>query len=248
MTALEIRRVSVGSLTVDYELRRSTRRQKTLELSIDPENRVRVAAPVSALPSKIDAFVERRVPWILKRLADSRNDASLSPKRQFETGEFLDCLGRKYRLRLVNSDGRRNDRTRLMRGWLEVRVPVGTDPQTNKNRIVRALEYWYKTQAERRITERVRHYSARLGVQPKQVLIRNQRRRWGSCSADATLRFNWRVVMAPLSVVEYVVVHELCHLRHAHHGPVFWELVESLLPDYDTRRKRLRRDGPSYHL
>jgi len=248
VAALEIRRLRFGSTTIDYELRRSPRRRKTVEISVDPVDGVRVAAPASASPARIDALIKRRASWILRRFADCRNGAALAPRREFVTGESLDYLGKQYRLRLVRGDARASGPVRLARGWLEIVAPMTASEPEGRRRAVRMLERWYRTHAEGKIGQRVQFFAARLGVKPQRVLVRSQERRWGSCGAGKTLRFNWRIIMAPLSVVDYVVVHELCHLRHPNHGRAFWDMVAGLLPDYEIRRQQLRRDGVRYRI
>lgn len=91
-------------------------------------------------------------------------------------------------------------------------------------------------------------YARRLGVAPARILVRSQAKRWGSCSRDGTLRFNWRIIMAPLSVVDYVIAHELCHLLHPNHGRRFWDALAAIMPDHAVRRELLRREGPRYRL
>lgn len=248
MAASQTRRLKFGSTAINFELRRSSRRRKTVEISVDPVEGVRVAAPATASLASVDALVKRRAYWILKRLADSRNGASLPPRREFVTGESLDYLGRQYRLRLVNGDARKSGPVRLTRGWLEVVAPATPMKSAGRSATVRMLERWYKTHAESKISQRVQFFSARLGGEPQRVLVRSQERRWGSCGAGKTLRFNWRIIMAPLSVVDYVVVHELCHLRHPDHGRAFWGMVASVLSDYETRRQHLRSEGWRYRL
>jgi predicted metal-dependent hydrolase len=243
----QLRTFTFGTSTIEYELRRSPRRVKTIEITVDPVDGVRVAAPATASLQRVDMLIRRRAPWILRRLADGANGALLPPKRDFVTGESLDYLGRQYRLR-VDRDGASTVGTvRLTRGWFEVHLPRAASA-SGKASIVRLLERWYKTHADRKIRQRVALYAARLGVQPARVLVKSQERRWGSCGRDNTLRFNWRIIMAPLSIVDYVVVHELCHLRHSNHGSAFWDSVASVFPDYQQRRERLRREGTRYRL
>lgn len=104
------------------------------------------------------------------------------------------------------------------------------------------LQRWYREQAARVIHQRVRRSARRLGVTPAAVLIRDQRTRWGSCN----VRFTWRIAMAPMALIDYVVAHELCHLEHLHHCPQFWDRLKDVLPDYEQRRERLALEGAKY--
>jgi predicted metal-dependent hydrolase len=136
----------------------------------------------------------------------------------------------------------------LVAGAIEIAVSPTLDAEPRLTVIEHALEGWYRARAAEEITERIAAWSQETGWQPRAVLIRDQRRRWGSCSADGTLRFNWRLVMAPPSVIDYVVVHELAHLRVHNHSPAFWAEVARHIPDHKARRAALRQLGPSLSL
>jgi len=123
---------------------------------------------------------------------------------------------------------------------------MGSD--TRRDHVRRAVTAWYRKQAGRRLPERVEQFAARAGIECPPVLIRDQQKRWGSCSSKGELRFNWRIIMAPMSLVDYVVAHEVCHLKVRDHSPAFWKLLGTILPDYETRRERLRVKGLWYRL
>lgn len=248
MFHIEARRLKFGSTIIEYSLRRSSRRRKTVEIAVDPIDGVIVAAPASATGDEIDTFVGRRAPRILKRLADLRKDEGLVPRREWVTGETLLYLGRHYRLRFVDGDGCRPGTVRLSGRWLEVPQPEGEQKGESRQQMIRAVERWYREHAETKLGQRVALYASRLGVWPKRVLVRSQTKRWGSCGQDGTLRFNWRIIMAPLSLVDYVVVHELCHLRYPNHDRQFWLLLATVIPDYEERRNALRHNGVRYSL
>lgn len=116
-------------------------------------------------------------------------------------------------------------------------------PKVPSEEVREMLEHWYRVRAEEVITRRVQHYADQLGWPMPKVLIRNQKKRWGSCNAKGELRFNWRLVMLPLRVLDYVVVHEMAHLKVLNHSPRFWALVEQIMPDYKTRHQALHELG-----
>ena len=243
----EARRTTFGSTAIEYTLRRSTRRRKTVEIAVDLVDGVLVAAPASATTDELDNFVRRRAPWILRRLAERDGGGSI-PKREWVTGETLLYLGRQYRLRFVDHDGLTPAVVRLSGRWLEVPQPRCEDKSEERQGIIQAVERWYRQHAETKLKQRVELYACRLGVRPKRILVRSQTKRWASCGPDGALRFNWRIIMAPLSLVDYVVIHELCHLRHASHDGRFWQCVAAVIPDYSERREGLRRNGFKYSL
>ena len=235
--------VQSGEATIEYEVRWSRRRRKTVEIRVDGD-RVVVAAPARTPLEEIAAFVLKRATWILRHRPDGRARAA---RRRFVTGESVPYLGRDVRLVAEPSDG--PDATvRLVRGSFELRAPDELPGEERRERIVEAFERWYRTRAEERIPARVDHWSALTGLRPTGVLIRNQRRRWGSCSADGTLRFNWRLILAASALLDYVVVHELAHLAVPNHSADFWTEVARLMPDHLERRATLRAIGPGLTL
>ena len=123
-----------------------------------------------------------------------------------------------------------------------------TESGQRESTVVAGLEGWYRRQADAELRNRVAAFAPVVEARQPEVLVRSQKHLWGSCSPGGVLRFNWRLIMAPPPVVDYVVVHELCHLRHPHHQKPFWEAVGAVLPDYRALRAQLRRDGDGYRL
>ena len=236
--------VHVDGETIDYSIVRSRRRRRTFEISIDPLDGVRVAVPARTSRRRIEEFVAGRAGWIRRRRADlARLDRQ---PRGYATGEVLDVLGSAVRLRLVDGAGSKVA-ARLARECLEITLPPHDEGQ-RRALVLAALEAWYRARAEVELRERVGRYARLAALPAPPVLVRRQVRRWGSCSASGVLRFNWRLMLAPPEVVDYVVVHELCHLRHPHHQKPFWDAVEALMPAYREQRARLLREGATYRL
>ena len=147
-------------------------------------------------------------------------------------------LGRQYRLRVVcRSDG--DDTVRLNGGWLWVPVEAALHDEERRHQVRRRLVRWFRAHAALRLSERFAACSKKLGVREPPVLIRDQRRRWASCDPQGVIRLNWRVVQAPLRLVDYVVAHELLHLTHRNHTKAFWEALGRAMHDYDARRAAL---------
>jgi len=157
--------------------------------------------------------------------------------REFVSGETFLYLGRQYRLRVERGRAGGDARVRLVRGHLVVSIP---DRGAQAPHVREQLIAWYRGRATNYLPTRVAHWAPELRVEPKAVLIRDQRRRWGSADAKGNLRLNWRLVQAPLRLVDYVVVHELAHLRHAGHGRDFWAAVARVIPDCEVRRMNLK--------
>jgi len=131
----------------------------------------------------------------------------------------------------------------LKDGRFQIKVPSNLKGENRREEIKRRLIEWYKKEARTKYKERVEHYRKKLGVSYNKIFIRDQKTRWGSCSSKGNLNFNWRLIMAPLSIMDYIVVHELVHLIHPNHGRDFWKLVESVIPDYKEKKQWLRING-----
>lgn len=247
MTTQECGTLRFGRSSISYLIERSTRRG-TLTIAVDLPHGVVVQAPRETAAERIAEVVRRKAPWILRRLAEFSELPAPPPPREFVNGESFLYLGRNYRLKAVPQAQGRAASVKLWGGRLHVAYPDG-DAQGRPGHIRQALIAWYKDRARKRLTERVALLAERLGAAaPPPVHIRDQAKRWGSCSRRGEVRFNWRVIMAPLPLVDYVVAHEVCHLKLKNHSSAFWRLLRRLMPDYEQRRERLRAMGVQLHF
>ena len=231
--------VRVGNTNIDYRVRRSDRRRKTVQIAVDGTG-VQVAAPHDTSDDDIRGIVRRRAPWILANVPDSLLEV---PKKQFVSGETLPYLGKNVRI-LVKAQDMRSVGVRFDHWRLQITVPLGLPEGVRSERIRKSIVAWYRHRAELRVKGSLQRWWPRLGDgELPAILIRGQRQRWGSCAPDGTLRFNWRIAMLKPDLAEYVVIHELTHLKVRHHSPEFWELLSRAIPDAQQRRRRLREDG-----
>jgi predicted metal-dependent hydrolase len=207
-------------------------RRRTLGLTIEDDGRLIVRAPLRTSDDAIRRFVDENEKWIQSKQQQARARAErFSPKR-FVDGEAFLYLGAPYRLEIV--DRQRSSLT-FNGGFRLANVAVP--------RAGRLFEKWYRQRALEALSERVELYAARYGFEHNGVGITSARKQWGSCGPGGKLSFPWRLVMAPLPIVDYVVVHELVHLRYRRHGKRFWGRVRSILPDFRQRREWLRENG-----
>ncbi len=244
MTAPERAAIRFGTRTIAFAVRRSARR-KTVSIAVDSRDGVVVTAPEAVGLARIERLVASRARWIVEAERRYEDVEPGPPPRRFETGETFRYLGRQHRLR-VESHGRRRAEVALAGGWLAVRLPSGAAPEARPELARRALVAWYRRRAAERLPERVAHWSDRLELAAPPVLVREPRARWGSCDPRGNVRLNWRILQAPARLVDYVVAHELVHLIHRRHGPEFWASLGRAMPDYEERRRALRRLGAQY--
>jgi hypothetical protein len=214
------------------------RKRKTLEIQVKPPGHVHVVAPVGTREETIRQVVEKKGAWIVRKLAGVRERESKKMVHHFVAGELFLFLGRHYMLQLVEAPLLKKPTVTLAKDQLIIQTPL-----SEASILRQALEKWYRQKGQEIITERVQAYSHYFDVRPASIKVKEQKKRWGSCTSRGDLLFNWRIVMAPLSVIDYVVVHEMCHMVHMNHSPQFWDLVAAVLPDYKQRKAWLKTNG-----
>lgn len=218
---------TIAGQQISYELHRSPRRRKSVTLHVEGD-RLRVLAPVRTPVRQIEEFVAQRESWIAERIAMPR-DSGL--RTQLRHGGQLPLLGELY----------------PVESGPFLFAFVGDRFLTDDNDPVRfaAAEHWFREFARDDFADRVEHWSPLVGASPARIQVRNQKTRWGSASSKGTLSFNWRLMFAGPEIVDYVVVHELCHLLQPDHSTAYWAIVERNMPDFQTRRRELKEIGDS---
>lgn len=212
-----------------------TSRRKTASIRVE-EGAVSVVVPASISVEKIDQLLVSKRLWIKEKMALQRALAPVTDK-QFVSGEAFPYLGRNYRLKVEQGSF---VPVKLLQGQLVVQTPEGSQqPHMIRNALVR----WYKRQALQKMRDKVKRYAPVVGVKPAGVAIKSFKSRWGSCTVKGELEFNWRIMFAPNRMVDYVVVHELCHLIHYDHSPDFWSEVWRVMPDYQECRNWLKENS-----
>jgi predicted metal-dependent hydrolase len=220
---------------LEYVLRRTGRR-KTVAITVEPTGHVTVAAPAAASIEQVERILDRRRDWIRRRVQLVLSLPPAPAPREWVNGETHRYLGRQYRLKV---EGGSPSRVRLAGRFFQVTVADPTDGE----RVRRHMGRWYLNHARavftRRLVELVRS-TPRLGLnEPPPLLVRRLRKRWGSCSPEGRILMNVDAVKLPVGCIDYLLLHELCHLRVPHHGPEFWRLLSLVMPDWERWRMRL---------
>ena len=232
--------VRLGAADVAYVFKRVPRRRHVY-IFVNREGAIEVRAPWRFSLPRARELLSENAEWVLRTLENAR--AKIARRPRLVTGARLPYLDESLRLdvRPRAQIGLFDDDPRLCRGRVERRGPVLRVSTTSlgDDELRNLIERWYRAEAAVHLAGRVDHHAPRLGVRPSKVTIRGQRSRWGSCSAKGTVSLNWRLMLVPGELADYVVVHELCHLRHLDHSPRFWAMVGGVIPDYRHRRRRL---------
>lgn len=212
-----------------------TSRKKTASIRVE-EGVVSVVVPTNTTTEKVEKLLTDKRTWIKQKIA-IQQELSPASGKSFVSGEAFPYLGRNYRLKVTTGAFAP---VKLLQGRLVVQVPEGSQqPHVIRNAIIR----WYKRQAEQKLQEKVSRYAPLVGVKPTEVSVRSFKARWGSCTPDGKLEFNWLIMQAPNRMVDYVVIHELCHLIHHDHSPSFWYEVQRVMPDYQTHKDWLKENS-----
>ena len=229
---MTIHTITYGNSRIEFELVYSAR--KTLGIAVRPEQGVLVTAPEGSDLETVKALVHKRGGWILKQQQELERYPGPPPPREYVSGETYTYLGRRYRLKVLESP---KDIVKPTRGWLRV-YARDADPA----RIKRLVQAWYRAQAQRVFAARLERCYLRvqhLGFPCPALTVREMQNRWGSCPGPERITLNVRLVQAPLACLDYVILHELCHLAEANHGPRFEALLNRVLPDRRARQEAL---------
>jgi predicted metal-dependent hydrolase len=234
--------IQFGRTRIPFLIRRSNRR-RTVALTIEHDGSLVVTSPDTASIDALNAVVRARAPWVLQRVRDVRERLTTPSEREFVTGESVLYLGRQLRLKVREET--ELAAPRMWAGWYEVPVVAGLRAEERRREVRQRLAASLREHADAYLSSLLVELCRRARLKVPAMLVREQRKRWGSCDADGTLRINWRIIQAPRRLIEYVLAHELVHRVHPSHGTEFWAALGRMMPDYEERRRRLRALGPS---
>lgn len=209
--------------------------RKNLSISVHPDLSITIKAPLEIAPETIRTRVLKRAAWIQRQWREFELYLPKQPPRSYINGETHRYLGRQYRLRAEVGEV---DSVKCLRGYF--RVTLRENPTSAL--VEKRLENWYREHARTIFHERLKtccERAIREGIEHPSIRIQKMNNRWGSCSKSGRILLNLELIKAPKECIDYVIMHELCHLKEQHHGPRFWRLLEKLMPDYAERRKKL---------
>lgn len=237
------RSVALGEHQVGYEFRRARRRSIGFVVGLDG---LSVSAPRWVSLSEVEIALQAKAGWILRKLHDQHERAQRlqAARQRWGDGSTLPYLGDTLILLLdlrvsgaqLNSDGQ------SLPGVPRLTLHLGLPQSATQDQIRDLVQSWLQRQARRVFEERCAHFASRLGVRVQRLSLSSATTRWGSASVSGAVRLNWRLIHFALPVIDYVVTHELAHLREMNHSPAFWEVVRSVLPDFERSRGALRTE------
>lgn len=226
--------ISYGTTIIKYSVKKTKR--KTLAIEVYPDNSVWIIAPMDACPDEIQAKVEKKAPWIAKqqRFFDGRPETTVAP--EWVSGENIYYLGRQYRLKIHEGIAD----VKLAGKYLNVTV----ENKENKTKIAALVNSWYLKHARSKFEERLELLNPifeRENLIMNSLIIRKLEKRWGSCTKKGNIVLNSDLIKAPITCIDYVLIHEICHLKHHNHSPKFWALLNKYCPDWVKTKDRLEK-------
>ncbi|MBN1545923.1 MAG: M48 family metallopeptidase [Syntrophaceae bacterium] len=231
------------NLDFDFKIVRRPGR-RTASISVKDDS-VIVIVPDTLSNEQIERVVKRKARWIIKKLKFHLEVRKTYRPKEYVSGESFSYLGRNYRLKVL--DGK-PEKVSLRDGRLYVHAPHTLSGEARDRMIVAQLTDWYQEHALIALKEKAKRFSAQVVVQPKKVGIKSYKSRWGSCNSQGEVLFNWRIIMAPQRIIDYVVAHEICHLVHHNHSKSYYKLLESVVPDYKECKEWLKVNGQLLNL
>ncbi|WP_020069656.1 M48 family metallopeptidase [Paraburkholderia caledonica] len=233
----KLRSLVIGSRTLHYALKRSARR--SIGFAIDSTG-LTITAPRWVTLADIETAITEKQRWIFTKLIEwqTRVEQRALPKVDWKDGAEVPYLGQPVRVTLGSPQG--TLAFSATDSALQVPLPLQADPQQIKDHV----QGWLQNEAKRVFGERLAIYAEKLGVNYRAYALSSAATRWGSCSSDGKIRLNWRLIHFPLSIIDYVVAHELAHLREMNHSPRFWQTVESIFPEFREARQTLKSHPP----
>lgn len=217
-------------MVIEYQIKYSNR--KTLNISVERDRSIVVRAPHYLTAEKIDKIVQSKRQWIKEKLNHSQKYPLVSESKEFVSGETLMYLGKNYQLLIVEEEfeGIEFDQ--------RFKISKANQPKANE-----LFKKWYLKQALIKIEPLATKYAKSLGVQYNQFKTSEMKYRWGSCTPANNIIFNWRIIKAPMYVLEYLVAHELVHLIENNHTPSFWNILSIQVPNYEKAKNWLKKNG-----
>jgi hypothetical protein len=221
---------------IQFSFSKSNRR--TASLFVERDGSVSMIVPEQLSLDDVEGIIKQKKAWIYRSLAEWQDLNASRVNREFVSGETFLYLGRGYKLKVAS--GLKADLV-LKDGHFLIK-------DKKLHACANVFKTFYREKGKAKISERVAYYQGKAGVRPGDIKVMELGHRWASCSPDGSLNFHWKCMMAPLSILDYIIVHELCHLHHLNHNDAFWNEVDKVLPDYRNRREWLKINGASFNI
>ncbi|WP_427036595.1 M48 family metallopeptidase [Cytobacillus pseudoceanisediminis] len=236
-----------GTTAIEYDIEYADDK-KDVSIIVEWMEGIRLITPHGITDKQIEEIIQKKAPTILQKLKEINEITEPPLPKEFVSGEKFKYLGRNYRLKVYREDGLQKAKLSFTRGRFIATIPDKMDEDEKRQQLMGLFKTWYLEHGKSKIQSRLKMHGAKMGVTPNDVQLKEQRMRWGTCTAEGNIYLNWRIIMSPMPIVDYVLVHELAHLKYMNHTNDYWNFVRSILPDYEQRKEWLRVNGPTLTL
>lgn len=224
-----------GTKYIDFNV--VFKERKTMSIEVEPSGQVNISSPLGVTEDIILDKVKSKANWIVQKQYEVQSININKINREVVSGESYLYLGRNYSLQIEDINTK-DINVKLFRGKFIISTYT-----RNQDKIKLALENWYREKTLLRVNERVNYYKQYFNIRPKDIKVKEQKKRWASCTSNNELLFNWRCSMAPANILDYIVLHEMTHMIYKDHSQEFWDRMAAVMPDYEVRKEWLRNNG-----
>lgn len=228
-------KITLQGTTINYSIKYSNR--TTIQLNVPSPDTLEIIAPPGCTKQYIEELLQKKAGWILKKTQLRKQLEAIPINKSLDAGSQLLYMGTPHLLIEKVTNGK--SEVDLTAAGLELHL----QPSTSAAERQRLLGQWYVDEASRYLVEITEFWAKKIGCQPKHISMRDQKTRWGSCSSRHSISYNWRIIMAPPPVIDYLVIHELCHILVPNHSAAFWRKVGEHMSDYKVQRSWLKQNG-----
>lgn len=228
--------VNLNLLPFDIAYVFSARRSISLEVK---GGQVVMRAPKGATHQELESFAFSKCAWVLAKMAEQKKLLEEVPSYDFKTGTLLPLLGKQLRLEVAfgtRAMVQRQEENLFVLVSSRSKLPVAAQ-------VKKLVEGWYRNEALSLLTQKTYDLCSQQALTCRSVTVRDTRTKWGHCTAQGHIQYNWKIILAPMSVVDYLVVHEVCHLKHHNHSRTYWKYIEQVYPQFESERRWLRDEG-----
>lgn len=224
---------TMGDETLDIHI--IWKKRKTIGIYVDAYGNVEVRAMKDAPEADIDKMVKAKWSWIQKHVKEQTEKTKGFKEKTYEEGEEFLFLGREYPIKVIENRDSNMEAIEFAGSELIIRTM-----ENDNEKLKKMMTRFYKQQCKKYVEKRIRLYQPQFKVKPRGIKISSNKKHWGTCNSQREMTFNWKLVMAPIEVLDYVVIHEMCHMLHMNHDRSFWRLVGKIMPDYERQESWLR--------
>lgn len=235
-------KINIENTIISYSINKKSN-IKNITIKVKYPNIITVSSPKTVSDEYIHNLVNSKSKWILNKLNEFKNKSIENPPILLENGDKIPYLGNYYNLIVYKEKNIIKCSLTFSENKFIAKVPYNISSYIQYIKLREILINWYLTEGSKLIKERISIYSKKLNLYPNSITLKEQKTSWGTCSSKGSININWKILLAPLDIIDYVLVHELCHLKHMNHSKEYWNLVSTIFPDYKEKRNFLKENS-----